>query len=280
MTEWYDEVDFNPEPDEVVQKGDASKNDALMIQRLLKGVGYDIAVDGVFGSGTERAVRQFQKSVNLVADGRVGPKTLLMLEQTPADPRFLTQADLEDAAHSLGVPVAAVMAVNEVESRGSGFFNTGDPVILYERHIMRRRLKKAGIDPTPWIRQCPDIVNTRTGGYVGGVAEYRRLAKARDIHEDSALESCSWGAFQIMGFHWKRLGYKSVTAMVAAMQASEGNQLKAFVSFIKADSVLWNALKDQNWAGFARRYNGKGYAKNAYDVKMAKAFDRHSRALA
>lgn len=45
------------------------------IQQRLRNLGYDIAVDGVFGSGTDRAVRQFQASNRLAADGIVGSAT-------------------------------------------------------------------------------------------------------------------------------------------------------------------------------------------------------------
>ena len=36
---------------------------------------YPVAIDGVFGDGTEAAVRQFQGIVNLAVDGVVGPNT-------------------------------------------------------------------------------------------------------------------------------------------------------------------------------------------------------------
>ena len=47
------------------------------IQTKLKSWGYySGSVDGVFGSGTERAVRAFQKKNGLTVDGKAGPKTL------------------------------------------------------------------------------------------------------------------------------------------------------------------------------------------------------------
>ncbi len=38
------------------------------------------AADGIFGSGTETAAKAFQTSVNLVADGVIGPETWAALE--------------------------------------------------------------------------------------------------------------------------------------------------------------------------------------------------------
>lgn len=50
------------------------------IQTKLRGLGlYSGSVDGIYGTGTQKAVRQFQKNCGLTADGIAGPKTLLYL---------------------------------------------------------------------------------------------------------------------------------------------------------------------------------------------------------
>lgn len=49
------------------------------IQTILHGYGYTVAVDGVFGPQTERAVRSWQRSNGLEVDGVVGPVTLASL---------------------------------------------------------------------------------------------------------------------------------------------------------------------------------------------------------
>ena len=50
------------------------------IQKKLKSLGYyKGAVDGVYGTGTQKAVRSFQKSCGLTADGIAGPKTIRYL---------------------------------------------------------------------------------------------------------------------------------------------------------------------------------------------------------
>lgn len=189
----------------------------------------------------------------------------------------LTSDDYARAATALGVPVAAVKAVTDVESNGKGFLPDGRPLILFERHIMRRQLVAAGhaMDATHYELTEPSIVNSKPGGYVGGAREWDRLARAIEINRPCALESASWGLFQIMGFHWKTLGFASVQAFVNAMYASEGAQLDAFVAFVKANPNLLRALKAKDWPGFARGYNGPAYAKNNYDTKLAAAYARH-----
>lgn len=248
------------------------------LQRRLNGVGLKIAVNAVFGAETEAAVMAFQKRAGLIVDGWVGVKTLAALASGERNNKNLSEQDLEKVAARLGVPVASVKAVNAVESNGRGFLEDGRPVILYERHVMYRQLGAHNIDPAPLTVQSPTLVNEKRGGYVGGAGEYQRLAMASQIHPKAAPESCSWGQFQIMGYHWLALGYESIEAFVSAMRRSEAAQLDAFARFIEADSLLHKSLKAKKWPEFARRYNGPAYKENLYDVKLARAFERFSHA--
>lgn len=50
------------------------------IQQKLRGLGlYSGAIDGIYGTATQKGVRQFQKNCGLTVDGIAGPKTLLYL---------------------------------------------------------------------------------------------------------------------------------------------------------------------------------------------------------
>ncbi|SDG60945.1 Putative peptidoglycan binding domain-containing protein [Onishia taeanensis] len=249
------------------------------LQRALVAAGHALEVDGWFGDETESAVRAAQRAHDLVIDGLAGPKTRRALKQG-TDPKALRQIDLVGAAETLDVELAAVMAVNEIESRGLGFHvggsRNGAPVILFERHIMRRRLIHHAINPVPYQQRQPNIVNDKPGGYIGGPREHERLAAADAIQGSAAIESASWGLFQIMGFHWHRLGYASAEVFAESMAISEGRQLEAFVRFIEADSALHSALRRQDWRDFARRYNGPAFERNDYDTKLAAAYRRHA----
>lgn len=56
-------------------KGDHG-GDVVVLQRVLGMIGYNPGpADGIFGRGTKRAVKQFQRRRGLTVDGRVGPVT-------------------------------------------------------------------------------------------------------------------------------------------------------------------------------------------------------------
>lgn len=57
-----------------VKKG-AKGNITKLIQERLNSVGFSLSTDGIFGSGTEKAVKVFQKNRGLTADGIVGRNT-------------------------------------------------------------------------------------------------------------------------------------------------------------------------------------------------------------
>ncbi|MBD1874569.1 peptidoglycan-binding protein [Nodosilinea sp. FACHB-131] len=72
-----------------------SGSDVLTLQQALSRQGIAVTADGIFGPGTDRAVRQFQSSRGLTADGVVGPETWTRLQQqvttppTPTSPSFI-----------------------------------------------------------------------------------------------------------------------------------------------------------------------------------------------
>lgn len=252
-----------------------SKGDAVLaLTHRLKNAGYKVTVSDDFTADTRSAVKAFQRDSHLVEDGIAGPKTLAALAGNNTG-MYLRQSDIEAAAAELDCEVAALMAVNQVESRGRGFTSSGHPVILFERHIMRRRMLHNGIEADAVgiaEHKWPELVNRKPGGYKGGQTENYRLKLACEIHEQSALESASWGQFQIMGFHWKNLGYSSVKHFSDSMSLSEAEQLAAFCRFIESEPALHQALKNTDWPAFACRYNGKAYKKNRYDEKLAAAY--------
>ncbi|MCQ9638591.1 N-acetylmuramidase family protein [Chryseobacterium sp. WG14] len=182
--------------------------------------------------------------------------------------KTLTEQDYIIAAHELGCEVAAIKAVAEVESLNGGFQADGKPKILFERHKFHE------FTFGKYSAMNSDISNPKPGGYTGN--EYVRLDKAAKLDRNAALKSSSWGKFQIMGFNHNLVGFPVLQDFINAMYKSEGEQLKAFVQFIKRNK-LDDELRDKKWADFARVYNGRNYHINEYDKKMAAAYKKYSK---
>jgi hypothetical protein len=181
----------------------------------------------------------------------------------------MSEADIVTAARAIDCEVAAVKAVIDVESRG-GFLADGRPKILFERHLFSRFTDRK-FDKPP----NDDIANSSPGGYKGGAAEYARLHRAIALDRTAALKAASWGAFQILGSNFAAAGYANVEDFCRAMCQSEGQQLNAFVAFVRSNKLA-DELQRHDWAGFARGYNGPNYKINHYDDKLADAYRVHS----
>lgn len=191
--------------------------------------------------------------------------------------KTLTNEQIKDLANKHGIEYAGLKAVVEVEASGKGFI--GDvPKILYEPHIMYRLLTKKNYITirNNLMKAHPNLCYPRWGTYKYGAEsiQHRRLEIASQFNRDIALESCSWGLGQVMGYHWKSLGYESLQAFINDMYESEAKQLEAMIRFLKVNGLLL-ALKNKDWVKFARGYNGSGYAKNKYHIKLANAYAKY-----
>lgn len=189
----------------------------------------------------------------------------------------LTEKDFSRAAELLDVEVAAIKAVQSVETAGrGGFVAPSRPTILFEGHIFWNQLIKNGLEPKNLVNGNEDILYQKWTKqyYKSGIAEYDRLARAIKIHENAANSSASWGMFQIMGFNFAACGCKTLNEFLASITHSEGKQLELFVVFLQKNGWV-KYLRTQNWAEFARHYNGPSYALNDYDKKLARAYAKY-----
>lgn len=179
--------------------------------------------------------------------------------------------DYQAAADQIGAEVAAVKAIAEVESSGRGFQN-GLPIIRLEAHWFGKLTGYQYNKSHPHIscRAWTPSLAARNQGEA-----WQQFEEAAALDEGAAIQATSWGPYQIMGFHWKSLGYQSPRGMWAAMETDDG-QLDSFVRFVKADVVLMDALKRHDWHTFAARYNGLGQVER-YAGLMADAYERHAR---
>lgn len=222
---------------------------------------------GIIESECNRTVRKRIFGSSFAIRNYVGPK-----EPTPH--KRLTEEDFGQMAEQLGVERAALKAVVEVEcsSRG-GFLADGRPRILFEGHIFWRQLRKRGLNPSALAAKHPTIIYPRwvRTHYKGGAGEWERFREASAISPSAAIESSSWGLFQIMGFHWKICGCGSAEEFKELMERSERDQMALAMKFLEKTGIA-QYLKTKDWCNFALRYNGSGYKANRYDTKLEAAY--------
>ena len=265
----------------------SNSSEVYMLEEILVELGYTLDISNYFGMDTHNSIMDFQKKNGLVVDGIVGSKTWSKLIEaqnmlTVFNDKFLSENDLQDFANQYHLELAAVKAVNEIESLGKGFLIDGRPRILFEGHIFWKELKKRGITPEDFVSDNTKNVlykNWTKQHYEGGKQEYDRLEKAAgmsdlDAVHEAAFASASYGAFQIMGFNYAIVGFPSVDSFVSQMYTHEKAHLAAFGKFCEANNLIQH-LQSKNWALFAKGYNGSAYKQNKYDTKLENAYNKY-----
>lgn len=183
----------------------------------------------------------------------------------------LTDADIAAAADSLGIEPAVIRAVDEVESAGAGFLPDKRPKILFERHVFARRTDHR------FSATHPDISSPTRGGYgAPGAHQYDRLHEAIALDRTAALQSASWGRYQVLGLNAELCGWPNVEAFVVDMRKSEALHLQAFIGFCRANDLVRH-LATHDWRRFTRGYNGSGNV-DEYSRKLEAAYEKHAAA--
>jgi len=184
----------------------------------------------------------------------------------------LTDLDIPRLGRVIGCGEDEIRAVIEVETAGGGFDAQGRPKMLFEPHIF-------------WSELAPERRETAAGQ---GLAypkwkpgaypkdSYPRMELAIRIDRAAALRSASWGLGQILGRNARAAGFADAETMVAAFCDTEAAHLRAMIQFIQTEG-LDDDLRRHDWSGFARGYNGAGYAAHGYHTRLAAAFAKWSR---
>lgn len=178
----------------------------------------------------------------------------------------LTLQDIQALAFEFSLPVASIRTIIEVESGGKGFDElTGKILIQFEPVWFKRK--------SPYAPSGLWSVN----GVERQAKEWAAFNDAFAKNPNAAMESTSVGMMQVMGFHWKLLGFKSVGAMWDFAKQSELNQVKLGLLFIKSNRRMYSALVNKDWKTVAYYYNGEQYWKNKYDIKLANAYHKYEK---
>jgi hypothetical protein len=161
---------------------------------------------------------------------------------------------IEESSDRLDIEPAALMAVVEVESAGRYFATVEgkkEPLIRFEGHYFdrrtsgsaRARARLRGVSsPLPAVVKNP----------ASQTARWALLNKAIAINRQAALESTSWGIGQVMGAHWKWLGYETSTR------------------WLKPRDLVWQG----NWSSWFATLK-----RQDWRLRCGRAIGRHLRAV-
>jgi len=173
-----------------------------------------------------------------------------------------------NAAAIFKIESRAVMAFISAETGGKGFDDeTGKIIIQFEPSWYRKRAPYA--PSGKWSLNKVEVQSK----------EWLAFNDAFSKNKTAAMEATSIGIGQILGYHWKRLGYESVHAMWDDAKKGIDRQIWQVCKFIDTDKALKAALIAHNWHIVATLYNGAKYREMAikwgrepYNITLANAY--------
>ena len=172
---------------------------------------------------------------------------------------------IKSIAEPLGMNWRTLAAIASVESSGNGFDKDGQVKVRFEPHHFNKRSET----------KMPFTDGGKGFSRIASETNRAAYLNACEIDDSAAIESTSFGMFQIMGFHWKSLGYDSPQAFAEGMNYEAG-QYRAFSLFIMRNKNLRDVAREgeptlDDFRKFARTYNGPSNVEN-YAAKMFKAY--------
>jgi hypothetical protein len=174
----------------------------------------------------------------------------------------LTKADKRVLSSEFNLPVKSIETIVAIESGGRGFDTDGKIIIQFEPSWFKRK----------WLQWTKSIGPWASNGVENQTREWLAFNDAFKRNPTAAMESTSIGLMQVMGFHYKLLGFATVGAMWDYAEQGEYQQLRLGLLFIKNNRKMYGAAKDfskmSNCETFAYYYNGSAYKKYNYHNKL------------
>lgn len=169
---------------------------------------------------------------------------------------------VQDVIKEVGTDLtyAELMTIIITETPGKGFDAKTGKILIQFEPVWFSRLAKL-----PRSKENSHIWD-ENGVSVQSV-EWIAFNDAFKLNRIAAMEATSIGLPQILGLHWKRLGFNSVGDFWDYMKLGEREQVKMLIRFIETDKKLHTAVKKRDWHMVAVIYNGPKYKQLALDLK-------------
>jgi hypothetical protein len=252
-------------------------------QRLLARLRlYDGQTNGKLDSATYDAITLFQFRRGEIVTGEPDERLIETLERGIADRIALppgkippgrvgppTEDQYRRIAARLKVDGPSLIAIFKVEAQRAGFAQDGRAVILFEPLVFSRLTGGKYEESHP-------LISSRTWRKelygADHASRWAQLSEAHKLDPEAAYASASYGAYQIMGTHFRKTGFETASEYVQFISESEANQLEAFVRFVASAGML-DEIQRRDWYGFVRRYNGPGAVEH-YVRRLTAAYEQ------
>lgn len=149
-------------------------------------------------------------------------------------------AQQAELAQRAGIPLDVLLAIQRIES------GANPRAVRFEPHVFHRKTGNRFVSVVPGAP-----------GEVSRVREYTDRAafeRARRYDERAAIESTSWGLFQVLGGHLLRLYPSNPVSTFDSAPARVSAEL--LVSWFEGNQRAREAAQAYDIAELARRYNG------------------------
>lgn len=162
----------------------------------------------------------------------------------------------DELASQAQIPVGVLRAIRSVESGGN------PAAIRFEPHLFLRRVPGA---PIPYTHG-PTMAASRVASETNRAA----FERARALNESAAIDSTSWGLYQVLGSHLRR-AYPTDPVGSFYRDPQEASD-RLLVAWFQANPAAAAAARELNFTELARRYNGSSLSP--WGTRVAAAYAR------
>ncbi len=219
--------------------------------------------------GVEKEVLQAVAEVESGSRGafqRENPKHATILYERHYFRNFITKVSTINNANNT-VTIRGIATLNGEENTSEVTVSNND-YRINQRNIKKQVFYEAS---QYFSNKYPNLVGDR-GNYGSYDSQLNKLQEAKKLNKSFAIQSCSWGKFQVMGSNY-RLLYSTPQEIEIAQNQCELQHLQLFKSYLNNVNII-NDMKNKNWREIARKYNGPKYEQNNYHVKMENSYKR------
>ena len=200
--------------------------------------------DGVAGPKTVNAIKAFQVRSGLVDDGMAGHNTLTVARASGWDWGKPTASQVK-AANELELPVEVVQTIERVESGGKA------SAVRFEPHVfLRKRPKYKG--------KVPLTLGPAGFSTTARETDLAAFQHAYALDPVAAVESTSWGLYQVLGGHLLAIHGGPEEAVLAFDNDPVATSYALLVRWFKKNPLALMAAKGKDWWRLAKHYNGPG----------------------